>query len=546
MGTKSSRQDDANDEAIEISSNGEAPSEDTLEPAQMSYYQMFKVGYQELVNAIIRPPRCEYDISQLGPNMFNFCTKPFTRRDFTLRNSRDLEFSCSMWEPVQRPNPVLPCVIYMHGNSSARLEAIPQLGLVLSLGATFITFDFCGSGVSEGEYVSLGYYEKDDLQCVIEHLREAGRTSTIALWGRSMGAATALLHGERDPSIAGMILDSPFADLQQLAEEMVDRGRQQGLAVPGFVVRIALRWIRSSVQKQAMFDIRDLSPIQHADKCFIPAMFVAAENDDFVPPRHGQQIFEKYAGDKNIILVEGDHNSQRPRFMFDSASIFLTTTLQVPSSWILEGAQRMTGLPPWFGDRSDGMRATEEDEDLEDMTLDQVLALSIMDMGMTTERQAEVRQALYTMLGDRQGLAAPTAQTPRPLPSSSSASASTTRPAAIVSPSDHSSVADNGNSLAHSAKESGVGVGVGSTSHPPSSHSAKAAPTTSAHVHVHVPRAQSFTRERGRSPVSDLSVALGRGAGNDVAEWTCSSCTLMNVSSANACAACGQRRSTTL
>lgn len=65
------------------------------------------------------------------------------------------------------------------------------------------------------------------LQCVIEHLRSEGRTSTIALWGRSMGAATALLHGERDPSIAALVLDSAFANLVLLAEEMVETGRQQ-------------------------------------------------------------------------------------------------------------------------------------------------------------------------------------------------------------------------------------------------------------------------------------------------------------------------------
>ena len=33
---------------------------------------------------------------------------------------------------------------------------------------------------------------------MIKHLRDAEKTSTIALWGRSMGAATALLHGERE------------------------------------------------------------------------------------------------------------------------------------------------------------------------------------------------------------------------------------------------------------------------------------------------------------------------------------------------------------
>jgi pimeloyl-ACP methyl ester carboxylesterase len=129
----------------------------------------------------------------------------------------------------------------MHGNSSARIEVLPQLSLILSLGATVLAFDFSGSGMSDGEFVSLGYYEKDDLQCVVEHLRDTGTVSTIALWGRSMGAATALLHGERDPSIAGMVLDSSFASLLMLSEEMVEKGRQQGLVVPNFVTRIAIR-----------------------------------------------------------------------------------------------------------------------------------------------------------------------------------------------------------------------------------------------------------------------------------------------------------------
>ncbi len=56
---------------------------------------------------------------------------------------------------------------------------------------------------------------------VVEHLRGTGNVSSIGLWGRSMGAATALLHSHRDPSIACIILDSPFADLRQLANVRV-------------------------------------------------------------------------------------------------------------------------------------------------------------------------------------------------------------------------------------------------------------------------------------------------------------------------------------
>lgn len=37
-----------------------------------------------------------------------------------------------------------------------------------------------------------------------------------------MGAATAILYAHMDPSIAGMVLDSPFSSLSTLAKELVE------------------------------------------------------------------------------------------------------------------------------------------------------------------------------------------------------------------------------------------------------------------------------------------------------------------------------------
>ena len=135
-------------------------------PRRPSYYSMIKNSYQALVHAIIRPPRSQYDASKLGPVQFHFCGKSFKRTDFKLVNSREQRFCCSLWEPIDsdRESAMLPCVIYMHGNSSSRLEALSSLSLVLGIGATLLSFDFSGSGHSDGEYVSLGYFEKDDLQ----------------------------------------------------------------------------------------------------------------------------------------------------------------------------------------------------------------------------------------------------------------------------------------------------------------------------------------------------------------------------------------------
>ena len=48
-------------------------------------------------------------------------------------------------------------------------------------------------------------------------------------------------------------------------------------------------------------------------------------------PHHSQLMFDKYGGDKNIVKFEGEHNSPRPLFFYDSAVIFLMGTLQVDS-----------------------------------------------------------------------------------------------------------------------------------------------------------------------------------------------------------------------
>jgi len=385
-------------------SNSSERRRKNIEQKKLSYLQMAKLGYQELVNAIIRPPRADYKEETLGPPAFSFCGKRFTRTDFTLMTKRGLNLQCSHWEPVDRTSDRIPVVIYMHGNSSARVEVLPQLSYLLSLGLAVFSFDFAGSGKSDGEYVSLGFYEREDLMCVIAHLRATNVVSTIALWGRSMGAATSLMHGDRDPSIACMILDSPFADLTQLCEEMVEKGKEQGIHVPGVVTNLAIRLLQSSVKKQANFNLKMISPISHADKCFIPALFVAGEHDDFIQKHHSEQIYERYAGDKNLIIVEGDHNSPRPKFMFDSVSIFLQTCLQIPNSWALPVHPGMNLMaPPWYYPSTYPQPRTIKSPRKQTSVPLPDSEFNSKEMGMTQERQREIQASLFKMLGQADG-----------------------------------------------------------------------------------------------------------------------------------------------
>ncbi|KAK9078469.1 hypothetical protein SSX86_002526 [Deinandra increscens subsp. villosa] len=284
---------------------------------------------EQLINFIIRPPRAEYEPNNdLLDQEFMLKKKWFQRKDIEIVNSRGDVLKCSHYLPIVSPEgKPLPCVIYCHGNSGCRADASEAAIILLPSNITVFTLDFSGSGLSGGEHVSLGWYEKDDLKSVVDYLRSDGNVSLIGLWGRSMGAVTSLLYGAEDPSIAGMVLDSPFSDLVDLMMELVDTYK---IRLPKFTVKFAIQYMRRAILKKAKFDITELNTIKVAKSSFVPVLFGHACEDDFIQPHHSDRIYEAYMGDKNIIKFEGDHNSPRPQFYFDSINIFFHNVLHPP------------------------------------------------------------------------------------------------------------------------------------------------------------------------------------------------------------------------
>lgn len=137
--------------------------------------KMFGGDYDDLWKAVIRPPRDIYLDSDLGPDKFVLKNKNYKRTDFTIKNKRNIKLECSFWEPFdeERDYERLPVVVYLHGNSSSRVEAVLEAKILLPMNVCLFAFDFAGCGRSEGEYISLGWYERDDVDSVIEYLRKS-------------------------------------------------------------------------------------------------------------------------------------------------------------------------------------------------------------------------------------------------------------------------------------------------------------------------------------------------------------------------------------
>ncbi|XP_021637703.1 uncharacterized protein LOC110633416 isoform X2 [Hevea brasiliensis] len=318
----------------------------------------------QFINFVIRPPRADYNPDQyLWEKDFTLAGRAYKRQDLELTNVRGHTLQCSHYVPSPFPEDTpLPCVIYCHGNSGCRADANEAAVILLPSNITVFALDFSGSGLSDGEYVSLGWHEGHDLKVVVSYLRSNQQVSRIGLWGRSMGAVTCLLYGAEDPSIAGMVLDSAFSNLFDLMMELVDVYK---IRLPKFTVKMAVQYMRRVIQKKAKFDIMDLNCLKVAPKTFIPALFGHASEDKFIQSHHSDLIFKSYAGDKNMIKFDGDHNSSRPQFYYDSVSIFFFNVLHPPhcsaSSSKLEKYYNLSDLKSLLCEIITGLRSAFTD-----------------------------------------------------------------------------------------------------------------------------------------------------------------------------------------
>jgi pimeloyl-ACP methyl ester carboxylesterase len=292
--------------------------------------------YNMMWKAIIRPPRASYTERDLGISTFVFGNHVYEREDVDLENGAGHKLACSHF--YMRGGQALRqlCVVYLHGNCSSRLEAFYVLPALLARGLSVFCLDLAGSGLSGGEYISLGHHEEKDVSVVLNHLRQSGTASAIALWGRSMGAAAAMLRASEDPDLAACVLDSPFADLKVVVEEYVTR---MNLHIPNFVLSACLAKVRSEILERAGFDPYELAPVRHAPDARCPALFAVAHDDAFILPHHTLDLHNAWGGERLLSQFAGGHSGKRPSWFLDEAADFLLEHL---CSWSMTRREELS------------------------------------------------------------------------------------------------------------------------------------------------------------------------------------------------------------
>ncbi|RNF07795.1 uncharacterized protein Tco025E_07291 [Trypanosoma conorhini] len=273
------------------------------------YLASGKGVFDSVCDLIIRPPRAGYDPeTDLGPSLFRISgdSELFARSDHTLTNMRGMAVECSWFHPKEPRRQ--PCVVYLHGNCGSRFDALEAMFL-LQHNFSLFAFDATGSGLSDGEFISLGFYERQDLAAVVDFLHSQKTVDGIGLWGRSMGAVTSIMYAAKDPSIKCMVCDSPFSTLRLLIKDLVKRNVSKRF--PTKLVESIVDRIRNRIAKRAAFDINDLDALKYARECVVPAFIFHGSSDDFVLPRHSIAVSNAFRGSCLHHVVSGGHNDER-------------------------------------------------------------------------------------------------------------------------------------------------------------------------------------------------------------------------------------------
>jgi alpha-beta hydrolase superfamily lysophospholipase len=185
-------------------------------------------------------------------------------------------------------------VVICHGYSGQKGAMLDKADVFLSLGYSTLLVDFMGSGGSEGNQTTIGFYEAEEVKSVFDYLEKSGEKNII-LFGTSMGAVAIIkAQSEYGLNVKAIITECPFGTMLETVQS-----RFTTMNLPGFpMANLLVFW--GGYQND--FDAFEHNPIDYAKNINCPALLLYGEKDVTVSRNEIDNIFENLKGKKELKL----------------------------------------------------------------------------------------------------------------------------------------------------------------------------------------------------------------------------------------------------
>ncbi len=204
---------------------------------------------------------------------------------------------------TRRGSPSKPVVVIVHGVGDS-LESFVDEGLHFAArGHAVLLLDTRGHGGSEGNRITLGAREREDVRAAMERLRADGvAASGFVLVGHSMGAVAALRAAAREPDVRAVIVEAPYDTFR----ETIARHAEVFYRLPRWVPIIPLSI--AVAEWWAGFDADEVDSVAAARRITGALLAIADGADVRMPEPVVRRVFDAHRGPKRIwVAANAEH-----------------------------------------------------------------------------------------------------------------------------------------------------------------------------------------------------------------------------------------------
>ncbi len=196
---------------------------------------------------------------------------------------------------AQAKNP-LGSVALFHGYGDNKTDVLLEGKSFLSMGYNVLLLDFRGEGNSSGNTCTIGYKEAEDVELAYNFLKNKGEKN-IVLWGISMGAAAvARSIDEYHLQPSKVILEMPFATMQDAVE-----GQLRTMHLPPEPLGILLTFWGGVEHGFWPFSV---NPDKYVESIHCPVLLQVGEHDQRVTPIERKEVYENLNEPKHLVIYD--------------------------------------------------------------------------------------------------------------------------------------------------------------------------------------------------------------------------------------------------
>lgn len=189
-------------------------------------------------------------------------------------------------------------VILIHGYKSNNENMMSYAAKYYEKGFNVLMPNNRAHGNSDGDYIGMGWLDKDDIAVWVDWIRVMDSQAQVILHGVSMGGATTMMaSGDNLDHVIGYIEDCGYTSVWDIFASELDKR----FSLPTFPILDISNFI---AQQKAGYDFKEASCVEQLKKTKEPILFIHGGKDDFVPTSMVNDVYDAAQCEKDIFIVE--------------------------------------------------------------------------------------------------------------------------------------------------------------------------------------------------------------------------------------------------